>query len=155
MRAALNHLARDLALGLARIVAVLRVRAARIDGHAARMLLLVTRYIKVCGPLPDIADHIVEAIAVRRVCANWRGPLVAILKQVLPGNLPLAGVRHRLAIWLEHVPPGELLALESTTRGEFPLGLGGELFAGPSRVSHCVVIGNVDDRMIVESFDRT
>jgi len=32
MRAALNHLARDLALGLARILAVLRVRAARIEG---------------------------------------------------------------------------------------------------------------------------
>src|SRR5262249_22315721 len=133
---------------------VLSARAERIDRHAAGFLLLMARDIEVRGPLPDIADHIVEAIAVRRVCANWRGPLVAVFKQVLPGKLPLPGVRHRLAIWLELVAPGELLTFKTAARGELPFGLSGKLLAGPSRVSHCVVIGDVYDRMIVEPFDR-
>src|SRR5262249_5174032 len=147
-------LARDLALGLARIVAVLSARATRIDRHTARMLLLVSCYIEVRGPLPNIADHVVEAIAVWGIGADRRGPLIAVFKQVLPREFALPGVRHRLAIWLEHVTPGELRAVEPTARGELPFGLSGKLLAGPSRVSHCVVIGDVYDRMIVEPFDR-
>src|SRR6516164_650686 len=154
MRAALNHLARDLALGLARIVAILSARATRIDRHAARMLLLMSCYIEVRGPLPNIADHIVEAIAIWGVGADRRSLLVAVLKQVLPREFALPRVRHRLAVWLEHVTPGELRAFEPTARGELPFGLSGELFVGPSRVSHCVVIGDVYDGIIVEAFDR-
>ena len=49
-RAALDHLARDLDIGLARIVAVLLARPARILGHATRFLLRVARDIPVRGP---------------------------------------------------------------------------------------------------------
>src|SRR5690348_8121433 len=65
-----DHFARNLDFGVAWIVALLRTRASRIDRHAAGMLLLVARDIKVGRPLPDIADHVVEAMAVRRIGAD-------------------------------------------------------------------------------------
>ena len=62
MRATFDYLARNLDLWLAGIVALLGARASRSDRHAARMLLLVARDIKIGRPLPDIADHVVEAV---------------------------------------------------------------------------------------------
>src|SRR6185312_3807023 len=81
MRAALDDLARDLDVGLARIVAALLAPAARILGNAARLrrVGLVLRGKPVGRPFPDIADHVVKAISVGRECRYRRGPLVAIL----------------------------------------------------------------------------
>src|SRR5262245_8145860 len=99
------------------------------------MLLLVLGYIEVGRPLPHIANHVVKSIAIRWVCADRRSRLVAIFEQVLPGKLPLPGVRHRLAIWLELIAPGELFVLKTAARSEFPFRLSGKLLACPSRVS--------------------
>ncbi len=76
MRSALNHLARDLDLGLARIVAVFRTRTARIDRHAARLLLRVRRGMPIGDPFPGIADHVVEPVAVGREGSHRRCALV-------------------------------------------------------------------------------
>src|SRR6188472_401985 len=98
------------------------------------MLLLVIGYIEVSGPFPHIADHVVEAIAVGRVSADRRGALISILHQVLPRELALPGIGNAFSSGLELIAPSELFAVKSSARGELPLGFGGELFAGPSRV---------------------
>src|SRR3546814_20639118 len=61
------HLARDLDLRLAGIVAVLGAWPARVHRHAAGLLLLVARHEPVRRPLPGVADHVVEAVAVWRI----------------------------------------------------------------------------------------
>src|SRR5579862_5298941 len=68
MRAALDDLARDLAVGLARIVALGLAPAARIFRNAAGLCRvgLVLGRPPVGRPFPDIADHVVDAVVVRR-----------------------------------------------------------------------------------------
>src|SRR5262245_52437968 len=72
MRAAFDDLARDLDVGLARIVAALLAPAARIlwDAAGLRRVGLVLRGIPVRRPFPDIADHVVKAVSVRRKCPD-------------------------------------------------------------------------------------
>src|SRR5262249_59061911 len=120
MRAALDDLARDFDPRLAGIVAFLLARAARVDRQAARPLLRVGSDIPVRGPLPDIADHVVEAVAVGREGAHRGGAFVAVLAQVLPGELALPGVCHRLAVRLESIPPGKLLAVRPAPPADIP-----------------------------------
>src|SRR6266481_533711 len=85
MRAALDHLAGNFDIGLAAIVTLLFPAAARIFGDAARLRCIgfVLRRVPVRGPLPDIADHVANAVAVRRKGAHRRGALVAILIELL------------------------------------------------------------------------
>ena len=52
------------------------------------------------------------------------------------------------------VSPSEIGALDSASRGEFPLRLGGKFFASPSCVSLRVFIRNVHDRVVLDTFDR-
>ena len=81
--------------------------AARIVERAAGLLDLAVVLVPVGGPLPDVAGHVVEAVAVGRKRADRRRPLVAVLEQVLPGELALPGVGHRLAARRELVAPGD------------------------------------------------
>src|SRR5262249_33667808 len=46
------------------------------------------------GPLPYIADHVVEPVAVCGKGIDWRGALVAIELEVLPGKPALPNVGH-------------------------------------------------------------
>src|SRR5580658_2523019 len=68
MRAALEHLAGDADLRLAWVVALGLRPAARILRHAARFSRLrrMARGPEIRRPLPDIADHVVDAVAVGR-----------------------------------------------------------------------------------------
>src|SRR5215472_804898 len=80
----------------------------------------VTRLVPVRGPLPDIADHVVEAVAV-----GWKGPhrrraMVAVTTEILPREFALPGVRHQLSVRLQIVAPGIFSAVEAAARGEFP-----------------------------------
>src|SRR6202012_5773845 len=63
-----DDLARNPDFGLAGIEALLGASAARIPWNAARLrrVGLVPRGIPVGGPFPDIADHVVDAVSVRR-----------------------------------------------------------------------------------------
>ena len=72
VRAALDHLARNPDLRLAGVVALLLAPAARILRDAARpcRVGLVLGGEPVGGPFPDVADHVVEAVAVRRERAS-------------------------------------------------------------------------------------
>ena len=155
MRAALEHLARNFDVGLAGIVARVLAAAARIFRNAAglRRIGFVLRRVPVGGPFPDIADHVVQAVAVRRKRRHRRGALVAVLVEILARKFALPGVGHVLAAGREFIAPGELGAVEAAARGKLPFGFGRQVLAGPSRIGQRIGIRDVHDRMIVEHVD--
>src|SRR5215470_6524627 len=84
MRAALQHLARDPDLGLARVITLRLVPAARVQRDAAgfRGIGLMPGGPPITRPLPDVPDHVVEAVAVRRKRPHRRGALIAVGREV-------------------------------------------------------------------------
>src|SRR5271169_5927461 len=76
VRAALQRLARDLDLGLARVVTRFLRAAARVCGNAARLRLIARMFcgIPVVRPFPDVSNHIVDAVTIGRKGGDGRGP---------------------------------------------------------------------------------
>src|SRR6516162_7848330 len=145
MRAAFQDLARNLDLRLAGIVARVLAAAARVlrDAAGLRRIGLVPGRPPVGGPFPDIADHVADAVAVRRKRGHRRGALIAVLTEILDREISLPDVRHVLAIRRQCVAPGKLLAIETATRGEFPFGFARQILAGPSRIGQGIATGDV------------
>src|SRR5262249_30915004 len=85
----------------------------------------------VVRPLPDVAGHVVEAVAVRRIGLDRRGALVAVEQQVLPGELALPGIGHHAALRRELLAPREGRAVQATAGRVLPLGLARQRLAGP------------------------
>src|SRR5258706_4415155 len=137
VRAAFDYFSRYRDLGLAWIKACSLGPAARVFGNAARFrhIGLVLLRIPVGRPFPDVADHVVEAVAVGRERGYGRSALEAVFIKVLTREFTLPGVRHVLAARRELVAPRKLGALDPATGGEFPLRLGGEFLSGPFRIS--------------------
>ena len=127
-----------------------------ISWHAARALHLVRVSCRepVGRPLPDVPGHLEEAVAVRLEARNGRGPLVSVQLQVLPRELALPRVGHRLAVGEVLVAPREDRAVETTPCCELPLGLGRQLLLRPRRVGLGVLVRDVDDGMGVAAVDR-
>src|SRR5690349_25165527 len=94
MGAALQHLARNPDGRLAGIIALRLRPAARILRHAAglRRIGLMGDRPEIGGPLPDIADHVVETVAVRREAPDRRGPGPAVVLGVLERAIPLPDI---------------------------------------------------------------
>src|SRR5215211_5260833 len=105
-RTALDHLARDGDVGHLRIVALLPCPTAGIDAAATVTFRLVMIPIPVSSPLPDVARHVEQPVAVGRERPDRRCPLELVGPQVLDGELALPGVRHHFALGREVVPPG-------------------------------------------------
>src|SRR5215831_15379657 len=122
MRAALQHLAGNPDFGLAGVVARVLTTAARVRRDAAGLLsiCLVPGRVPVAGPFPHVADHVVDAVAVRRECGHWRGAIVPVKLAILVRKRSLPSVRHLLAAGCEFVAPGKLCAIEPTTGSELP-----------------------------------
>src|SRR5215467_6850376 len=114
----------------------------------------MTRPIPIARPLPDIADHVVEAVAVRFEAADRRGPYVAVLVGVVDGEDALPGVGDRPARAIERARP-VVLAVAATARGEFPLRLGRQLTPTPARIGQRILVSNMHDGMIVLARNRT
>ena len=151
MRTALDHLARNVrGAGVVLIEALFHGHDPRVRRRAAAAHLLnaVLRGVEVCRPLPDVAGHVAQAVAVRRERSDGGGAGVAIGFEVLPGELPLPRVRHHLAARRELLAPRVRSALEPTTRGELPLCLGRDLLAGPRGVGVDVLPCEVDDGVL-------
>ena len=89
VRAALDHLARDAELGVVRVDARLALAAARVlrCTPCARRGS-VGDGVPVRRPLPDVAGHVEQPVAVGGVTADRRGEDVAIGRRVLPGEVP-------------------------------------------------------------------
>ena len=99
--------------------------------------------VEVARPLPDVAGHVEQAVAVGRERLDRRRALVAVGQQVLPRELALPGVGHHPALGRELVAPGVDRAVEAAARGELPLGLGRQRLAGPGGVGGRVLPGDV------------
>src|SRR5262249_5423305 len=140
-RAALDDAAWRLAGGQCQL---LQFGSARISRRLAR----VTRPIPIARPLPDIADHVVEAVAVRLEAADRRGPGLAVLVRVVAREDALPAVGDRLALGIEGTRP-VVLAVATAARGEFPLRLGREFTAAPARIGERILVGDMHDGMIV------
>src|SRR5712671_6056093 len=85
MRAALEHLAWSPDVRLTRVVARGLWSAARIFRNAARLrrIGVMLLRIPIGRPFPDIADHVVEAVAVGRECGDRRGAFEAVGCKIL------------------------------------------------------------------------
>ena len=152
MRAALQHLARDLDVGLAGVVARGLRPAPGVVGDAAGLgrVGLVAGREPVAGPLPDIADHVGEAVAVGGERADGGGARHPAAAQGLARKLTAPDVGHALAAGRELFAPGEFDAVQSAAGRKFPLGLGRQVLAGPSRIGERVGVRDMHDRVVVE-----
>src|SRR5918996_5356747 len=157
VRAALHDLAGDAGRvpGIDGAVAVASPRV--VDGAAgvgdlARPFAVVL--VPVADPLPHVAGHLEQAVAIGRERPHRGGVLVAVEHLVADRELALPHVGHVPPAGGELVAPGVLGALEATTGGALPLGLGGQLLARPGGIRLHVVPPHVDDRVVVEAFER-
>ena len=110
--------------------------------------------IPVAHPLPDVAAHVVEPIAVGRELGHRGDAREAIGGAVLVGEVSLVGVGHPLAVAPERVAPRIDLAGQAAARGEFPFGLRGQALAGPGRVGDRIFVGDVHDGERLAAADR-
>src|SRR5271165_5136044 len=101
-------------------------RALRVSRDVAGLgkLFEIIGAIPVAAPLPDVASHVVEAVAIRRESAHGRNAGEAILAGIFDWEYSLVGVRHELSARLEFIPPREVLAAQPPTRSKLPLGFG-------------------------------
>src|SRR5262245_3334752 len=96
VRAALQDLARNPYGGLTGVVALILATTAWIFRNAAglRCVCIVPGREPVAGPLPDIADHVIEAVAIGRKSCDGRRAQITIGAKVLSWKLALPGVGH-------------------------------------------------------------
>src|ERR1700732_1222234 len=155
MRAAFDDLAWDFDLRLAVVVAAILFAAARILRDAARFRRIgfMLGGPPIRGPFPDIADHVVDTVAVRREGHHRRGPIESVLAFIFVREISLPGIGAMLPARSENLAPGELGALQAATRGEFPLRLGRQFFAGPLGISERIGERDVHRRMTIEPTD--
>src|SRR5579871_3402092 len=157
MRAALDHLARNPAERQRWIVAVMFGAAPRIFGNATGFLRvgLVLRCIPVAGPLPDIADHVVNAVTVRGISGHRRGPFEAVIAAVLEREMTLPGVGLMNSARSQLVAPGIFGAVQTAACCKFPLGFGRQILACPLSIGGGISVADMHNGMIVERLDIT
>jgi hypothetical protein len=105
------------------------------------------------GPLPDVADHVVNAVSVWRERLYGRWARIAILCSVLSWEFTLPSVGHVLSARRELIAPSIFSIFESTPRGKFPFYLSRQFLARPSRVGNRIRINDMHYRMVIEIVD--
>ncbi|MNF81180.1 hypothetical protein D3C84_634410 [compost metagenome] len=154
MGAAFQDLAPYRHFGHRWIVAFRFASPTRIGRHATARCRLGRRQAEpVGGPLPDVADHVEQAVAIGGKGAHGRRSLPTVVHEVLPGEPTLPVVGEHPAFRRQAVAPGEFSLLQPPACGVLPFGLGRQRLAGPGRVGLRVFIGDVNDRMIIQSSD--
>src|SRR5882762_1056547 len=155
MRAAFQNFPWDAYLRQAGIEAFVLASAARILRNAARLrrVCFMSWRIPVGRPFPDIPDHVVDAVAVRRKGRDRRGAIEPVGAEILIGEFTLPGVGHVAAAWRELFAPGVFDVGKSTAGGKLPFRFGWKILAGPAREGERIGIGQVHDRMIVKHVD--
>src|SRR5262249_26775305 len=104
-------------------------------------------------PLPDVAEHVVEAIPVGGKGIDGRGALVSIELEVLPRESALPGIGHRPPVGGERFPPRVGRALEAAAGREFPFGFDRQLLSSPGRVGTRIFVSDVHDGMVIATGD--
>src|SRR5712672_4362516 len=99
VRAALKHLAWNPDIRLTRVVARGLGSAARIFRNATRLRRIgfVLLRIPIGRPFPDIAEHVVQAVAVSRERGDRRRALESVCAKVLAWKFTLPSIGHVLA----------------------------------------------------------
>src|SRR5262249_20321018 len=132
------------------------LRAGRVDDDTpTRAAGIRIGEIPVGAPLPDIAGHVVQTVAISRERFDWRRARVAVFCRVVVPGVALEGIALRMLVGERLIAPDVLLALQAASRGEFPLGLGGQPLARPFGVGNRVEPGDVDDGVVVLALDGT
>src|SRR5262245_57578324 len=108
----------------------------------------MARHIPVARPLPNIADHVVEPVAIGWKAADWGDARIAILFSVVDRKDALPGVGDGLAILVEGLAPA-LTLIVAAPRRIFPLRLARKLATEPMRVGERILVGNMDDGMVL------
>ena len=119
-----------------------RVRALRVTRDAAcgGELRVVVGPIPVAGPLPDVAGHVVEAVAVGRELRHRPDAAVAILARVFVREVHPGECWPSRGPWRELVAPRVELAAQPASRRELPLRFRRQPLARPRRIRHRVVV---------------
>src|SRR5271166_1710309 len=102
--------------------------------------------IPVAAPLPDVASHVVEAVAIRGKRFHWRDTREAILAGILDREYSLVGVRHEFAARLELITPRIELPAQASARSKLPLGFRRQSLARPLRVGRGIGVGQPGPR---------
>src|SRR5437773_76896 len=103
--------------GLARVERGLGPLGIAGDTACRSQLLVVIGPIPITDPLPHVAGHVVQPVPVRRKPLHRPDTGEPVLARVVVGKMPLVGVRHPLAPWLERVAPRIELPGETAARG--------------------------------------
>src|SRR5436309_3272325 len=122
-----------------------------IASHASRpsQLVVVVGAIPITDPLPHVAGHVVQPVPVGRKPRHRPDAREPVLARVVVGKMPLVGVRHPLAPWLERVAPRIELPGETAARRELPLRFGRQALPGPRRIRLRVCVGDVHYRELI------
>src|SRR5258708_16284993 len=110
--------------------------------------------IPIRGPLPDIANHVVQAVRICRERVHWRSAFVTILAKVLPWKFTLPEIGHRFSAGKKFIAPWIIRAIQPAARRKFPLGFGRKRFPFPDCKSFGVTKTHMDDRMALATFER-
>ena len=130
-------------LGAARREANLHeARTLWFDGGCRRM----AGSIPIARPLPHVADHVIEPVAVRAEAADRCSADVTVVLGVDDGKDALPGVGYRFAVGVEGAAP-VVFTVAAAPRRVFPLCLGGETSPQPAGVCQRVLVGDMDHRM--------
>src|SRR5262245_35371467 len=105
------------------------------------------------GPLPHVTNHVVKAVAVRRERIDCSGALVTVAIELFPRKPALPGIGHGASVRREYLAPGVGRAVEAAAGRELPFGLGRQDLASPCRVGAGILVGDVDDRMVVTTIE--
>src|SRR3954462_12799206 len=126
VRAALQHLARYPDRGKKRIEAAVHGAPAWIRGAATRLARVfgVARAVPVGRPFPDVADHVIQTVAVGRIRAHGRRAFPTVNESILMWKLALPPVGHRSPVRHQLLTPGIGRPVEATARRILPLRLG-------------------------------
>src|SRR5262249_33390964 len=131
------------------------LRNGRRLGRAARIVVvgrrhLVVLLIPVLCPLPDIADHVEQAVASWWKGPYWSGAFVAVEAQVLDWKLALPGVGHLLPLGANSLPQAYSAPLRPPrAANSHSASLGRALPTHPAGVCQRIGECHVHDRMPV------
>ena len=121
------------------------MRAGRIE---FRGMAVVVRRKPIGHPLPDVAAHFIETIAIGGVGFDRSKTMKAILGGVTIGEIALPDVALPFSAGLHFRTPDISLLFKPSTCGVFPLRFGGQTFPGPFCISRSVLPADADDREI-------
>src|SRR5262249_37492753 len=113
----------------------------------------MTRLIPVARQLPHIANHVEEAVAVRREAAYRRGARIAVLFGVVDWKDALPRIGNGLAVLVVGLAP-ILTVIFAAARGIFPLRFGWKFTAEPVCIRERIFVGDMHHGIILFALDR-